>query len=81
MDALTLHSMHTDQGMNVFYLKLQHAGNRLESHVQGPLATVFVQDHGVRSSGGRRVTIAMLLSAEAGDERKHLQQLKARSAA
>ena len=47
---------------------------------QAVSAAEFVQDHGVRSPGGRRVTIVMLLSAEAGDERKHLQQLKARRA-
>lgn len=39
-------------------------------------AVEFSQDHGVRSPRGRRVTIAMLLSAEAGDERKHAQQIR-----
>ena len=39
-------------------------------------AAEFGQDHGVRSAKGRRVTIAMLLIAEAGDERKHAQQIK-----
>ena len=39
-------------------------------------AAEFGQDHGVRSPKGRRVTIAMLLIAEAGDERKHAQQIK-----
>ena len=39
-------------------------------------AAEFGQDHGVRSPGGRRVTIAMLLSAEASDERKHARQIK-----
>ena len=39
-------------------------------------AAEFGQDHGVRSPKGRRVTIAMLLIAEASDERKHAQQIK-----
>ena len=39
-------------------------------------AADFGKDHGVRSPGGRRVTIAMLLSSEAGDERKHARQIK-----
>ncbi len=39
-------------------------------------ADEFGKDHGVRSPGGRRVTIDMLLSAEATDERKHARQLK-----
>ena len=40
-------------------------------------AADFVKDHGVRSPGGRRVTISMLFSAEAGDEHKHAQQINA----
>ena len=39
-------------------------------------AAEFGQDHGVRSPKGRRVTIAMLLIAEASDERKHALQIK-----
>ncbi len=35
------------------------------------------RDTGVRSPRGRRVTIAMLLAAEAGDERKHAAQIRA----
>ena len=34
-----------------------------------------ILDHGVRSPRGRKVTVAMLLSAEAGDERKHSEQV------
>ena len=34
------------------------------------------RDYGVRSPRGRRVTIAMLLSAEAHDERKHAEQIR-----
>ncbi len=34
------------------------------------------EDYGVRSSRGRRVTIAMLLSVEARDERKHAAQIR-----
>jgi hypothetical protein len=34
------------------------------------------RDHGVRSPRGRRVTIAMLLEAEARDEHKHAQQIR-----
>jgi hypothetical protein len=37
----------------------------------------FVADHGVRSPGGRHVTLPMLLSAETTDEQKHAKQLKA----
>jgi hypothetical protein len=40
-------------------------------------AADFVKDHGVRSPGGRCVTIPMLLSAEAGDEHKHARQIQA----
>jgi hypothetical protein len=35
------------------------------------------RDYGVRSAGKRRVTIAMLLSVEARDERKHAEQIRA----
>jgi hypothetical protein len=35
------------------------------------------RDYGVRSAGRRRVTIAMLLSVEARDERKHAEQIRA----
>jgi hypothetical protein len=35
------------------------------------------RDHGVRSPRGRKVTVEMLLRAEAGDERKHGEQLRA----
>ncbi len=35
------------------------------------------RDYGVRSPRGRRVTVAMLLTAEAGDERKHALQIRA----
>jgi hypothetical protein len=41
-----------------------------------PASAVF-RDQGVRSPGGRRVTIAMLLTVEAADERKHAQQISA----
>lgn len=34
------------------------------------------RDYGVRSSGRRRVTIAMLLTVEARDERKHASQIR-----
>lgn len=34
------------------------------------------RDYGVRSPGKRRVTITMLLSAEARDERKHAEQIR-----
>jgi hypothetical protein len=34
------------------------------------------RDYGVRSSGRRRVTIAMLLTVEARDERKHARQIR-----
>jgi uncharacterized damage-inducible protein DinB len=40
-------------------------------------AADFVADHGVRSPGGRRVTLPMLLSAETTDEQKHAKQLRA----
>jgi hypothetical protein len=33
-------------------------------------------DYGVRSPGRRRVTIAMLIGAEARDERKHAEQIR-----
>jgi uncharacterized damage-inducible protein DinB len=36
-----------------------------------------VRDWGVRSPGRRRVTIAMLLGAEARDEQKHAEQIRA----
>jgi hypothetical protein len=35
------------------------------------------RDYGVRSARGRRVTIAMLLTVEARDERKHAEQIRA----
>jgi hypothetical protein len=35
------------------------------------------RDYGVRSSGRRRVTIAMLLGVEARDERRHAGQIRA----
>jgi hypothetical protein len=35
------------------------------------------RDYGVRSARGRRVTIAMLLTVEARDERKHAAQIRA----
>ena len=35
------------------------------------------RDYGVRSSSGRRVTVAMLLTVEARDERKHASQIMA----
>ncbi len=34
------------------------------------------RDTGARSPRGRRVTVAMLLTAEAGDERKHAAQIR-----
>jgi len=34
-------------------------------------------DHGVRSAGGRRVTVEMLLGVEARDERRHAEQIRA----
>jgi hypothetical protein len=34
------------------------------------------RDYNVRSTGGRRVTIAMLLTVEARDERKHAEQIR-----
>jgi hypothetical protein len=34
------------------------------------------RDYGVRSSRGRRVTIAMLLAVEARDERRHAEQIR-----
>ena len=37
----------------------------------------LIRDYGVRSPGRRRVTISMLLSAEARDERKHAEQIRA----
>ena len=40
-------------------------------------AEEMIRDHGVRSPRGRKVTVAMLLSAEAGDERKHGEQIRA----
>jgi uncharacterized damage-inducible protein DinB len=40
-------------------------------------ADELMRDHGVRSPRGRKVTVAMLLSAEAGDERKHSEQIRA----
>jgi hypothetical protein len=39
-------------------------------------ADEMLRDHGVRSPRGRKVTVAMLLSAEAGDERKHGEQIR-----
>jgi hypothetical protein len=48
----------------------------LRSVVEAIPAEVLFQDHGVRSPRGRKVTIAMLLSAETGDERKHRQQIE-----
>jgi hypothetical protein len=36
----------------------------------------LIRDRGVRSPRGRKVTVAMLLSAEAGDERKHGEQIR-----
>lgn len=48
----------------------------LVAAAQAVPAADFVKDHGVRSPGGRRVTIPMLLSAEAGDEHKHAEQIK-----
>jgi hypothetical protein len=35
------------------------------------------RDYGVRSARGRRVTIAMLFTVEARDERKHAEQIRA----
>ena len=43
--------------------------------VQAVPADEFGKDHGVRSPAGRRVTIDMLLRAEATDERKHARLL------
>ena len=40
-------------------------------------ADELIRDHGVRSPRGRKVTVAMLLSVEAGDERKHGEQIRA----
>lgn len=45
--------------------------------VEAVPASELVADHGVRSPGGRRVTIAMILTVEANDERKHAQQIRA----
>ena len=39
-------------------------------------ADELIRDRGVRSPRGRKVTVAMLLSAEAGDERKHGEQIR-----
>jgi hypothetical protein len=44
----------------------------LESLPAGDLS----RDYGVRSTRGRRVTIAMLLTVEARDERKHAEQIR-----
>lgn len=43
--------------------------------LEGLSAEDLTHDFGVRSPGGRRVTIVMLLQAEAGDERKHAEQI------
>ncbi|HSN74029.1 MAG TPA: DinB family protein [Anaerolineae bacterium] len=48
----------------------------LRAAVEAVPAEALFKDHGVRSPRGRRVTIAMLLDAEAGDERKHRQQIE-----
>lgn len=40
-------------------------------------ADAIMRDHGVRSPRGRRVTIAMLITAETRDEQGHLAQLRA----
>jgi hypothetical protein len=48
----------------------------IQSVVEAIPAEALFQDYGVRSPRGRKVTIAMLLSAEAGDERKHRQQIE-----
>ena len=40
-------------------------------------ADEMIRDHGVRSPRGRKVTVAMLLSVETGDERKHGEQIRA----
>lgn len=48
----------------------------LRSVVEAIPAEALFKDHGVRSPRGRKVTIALLLSAEAGDERKHRQQIE-----
>lgn len=40
-----------------------------------PAEALFL-DYGVRSPRGRKVTVTLLLSAEAGDERKHRQQIE-----
>jgi len=46
--------------------------DRLEALPAGDM----LRDAGVRSPRGRRVTIGMLLTAEAGDERKHADQIR-----
>ncbi len=43
-------------------------------------AEALFRDYGVRSPRGRKVTIAMLLSAETGEERKHRQHILGLSA-
>lgn len=50
--------------------------NALRAVAEAIPADALFQDYGVRSLRGRKVTIAMLLSAEAGDERKHRQQIE-----
>ena len=58
-------------------IELAEASHRaLLAVAQAVPADEFVKDHGVRSPGGRRVTIDMLLSAEATDERKHARQIE-----
>lgn len=48
---------------------------RLLDALQALPAGDLARDYGVRSPRGRRVTIAMLIEAEAGDERKHAEQI------
>lgn len=58
-------------------IALAEASQRaLLAAVQAIPAGDVIRDRGVRSPGGRRVTIAMILSAEASDGRKHAQQIR-----
>lgn len=50
--------------------------NSLIAALEGLPAEDITRDHDVRSPGGRRVTIAMLLAAESHDEKIHAGQLR-----
>ena len=69
-------SKYKRNSLNESIAAAEESHRALLSAAQAVPAAEFCQDHGVRSPKGRRVTIAMLLIAEASDERKHVQQIK-----